>query len=305
MRTQALARSFLVDPSLLVRQASETLTSDPEPGEPRKKTIAELQQQKLAEQAKKIEMERIRELGGTALNATAGSFRGASPDGYAAEAASPRSVPMVQPGKARFEGVNDALTLETIMRIKGETSGPSSKMNPLALSQTNASYLSGQDTKVITTERRKWETMTREGGALSGRMTEEMMTEHVNNLEKLEALQDHIRHINETRDKEKDERRKRLQSLHIFERLDEVREKRILTRHEKRQKEWEDFRARMVKKLGKVYKHKSIPIFIPTPIPISMTRPISHTCMHALSGRFKGKVNKHKFKGKVNKHKCV
>jgi hypothetical protein len=269
MRTQALARSFLVDPSILMRQASETLTSDPEPGEPRKKTNAELQQQKLAEQAKKIEMERIRELGGTALNTTAGSFRGASPDGYAAEA-SPRSAPMVQPGKARFEGVN----------AEGATLGASSKINPLALSQTNASYLSGQDTKVITAERRKWETMTREGGALSGRMTEEMMTEHMNNLERLEELQDHIRHINETRDKEKDERRKRLQSLHIFERLDDVREKRILTRHEKRQKEWEDFRARMVRKLGKVCKHKSIPISITIPITRSITRSISHTHTH-------------------------
>lgn len=166
-----------MDPSILVRQAAETLTADPEPGEPRKKTTAELQREKLAEQAKKIEMERIRELGGTAH--TAGSYRGGSPESHAE--GSPRSPStMVQPGKARFEGVDD----------KGATSGPPSKVNPLGLSQTNASYMSGQDTKMITTERRKWETQTREGGALSGRMTEEMMTEHMDNLSR--SLELHV-----------------------------------------------------------------------------------------------------------------
>ena len=53
-----------MDPSLIVRQASETQTADPEAGEPRKKTNAELQRAKLAEQAKKIEQERYRHLGG-------------------------------------------------------------------------------------------------------------------------------------------------------------------------------------------------------------------------------------------------
>ena len=49
---------------------------------------------------------------------------------------------------------------------------------------------------------------------------------------------------------------KKLQSMHVFQRYDEVRERRILTRHEKRQAEWETFRQRMIKRRGQVGKKR-------------------------------------------------
>ena len=88
-------------------------------------------------------------------------------------------------------------------------------------------------------------------GTVTGRMTEEIMQEHITNLQKLEELTEHLTHLKEAKDKERSDRTTRLKNMHIFERLDDRRESKILARHEKRQREWEDFRARMVRKLGR------------------------------------------------------
>jgi len=236
---QALARSFLVDPAILARQVSETMQADPETGEPKKKSNAELQQEKLAEQAKAVELARY-QAQGRGMH-TASSMRASaaqSPDNH--HSGSP-ATPKTLGTKTRFEDDGGGDT---------QKSGGMTKVNPLGLSQTGASMMSAQDTQ-IEKKTRKWETEAREGGALSGRLTETIITEHMDNLSKLEELEEHIRHISETKEKEREERKKRLQSMHIFERFDDVREKRILTRHEKRQREWDEFRERMVKKLGK------------------------------------------------------
>ncbi len=57
--------------------------------------------------------------------------------------------------------------------------------------------------------------------------------------------------LSQTRAKAKEDRSKKLKSMQIFERFDEVRGPRALARHEKRQKEWEAFRRRMAKQLDK------------------------------------------------------
>ena len=232
---QALARSFLVDPAILVRQVSETMQADPESGEPKKKSNADLQREKLAEQAKAVEVARYQARG----MGTAGSYRGSAAQSPGHHSPASPKTSGAQGTKTRFELDGDT-----------EKSAGMTKVNPLGLSQTAASMMSAQETQ-IEKKTRRWETETKEGGALSGRLTETIITEHMDNLSKLKELEEHIRHISETKDKEKEDRKKRLQSLHIFERFDDVREKRILTRHEKRQREWDEFRARMVKKLGK------------------------------------------------------
>jgi hypothetical protein len=231
----ALSRSFLVDPTIIAKQAAETLNArlgDTEQ-EFKKKSLADVQREKLAEQAKKI-LEARSQNRGTAQSGT----RTHSPDSYNADG---RNSPLVQQGKARFEGIDGNTQSSMVPKVN------------LGMSHTNASnasFMSAQDTKVKL-ERPKWDTQYDVGGALTGRMTEEILTEHIDNLSKLEELKEDIMQINEARAKEKEERKKRLQSMHIFERLDDVRESRILTRHEKRQREWDEFRSRMVSKLGK------------------------------------------------------
>ena len=229
----ALARSFLVDPTLIVRQSVETNANTSALEETKRKTAAELQREKIAEQAKAVELARY------GRGVTAGSYREqTSPDNYDDLDRSQQSPVQT---RTRFEGIDSP--------NKGGGGGVP-KVDTMNMSQTNASWMSGQETKVVT-YRQKWQQDELKGGALSGRMTEEMMEEHISNLEKLEELKEHLVHMNETREKEKEERKRRLQGMHIFERLDDKREERILTRHEKRQREWEEFRTRMVKKLGK------------------------------------------------------
>ena len=55
----------------------------------------------------------------------------------------------------------------------------------------------------------------------------------------------------ETKRKEREEQAKRLNTIHVFQRFDEVREGRILRNHEKRRNEWETFRRRMARRLNK------------------------------------------------------
>jgi hypothetical protein len=57
--------------------------------------------------------------------------------------------------------------------------------------------------------------------------------------------------LSQTRTKAREDRSKKLKSMHIFERFDEVRGPRALARHEKRLQEWEAFRRRMAKQLDK------------------------------------------------------
>ncbi len=57
--------------------------------------------------------------------------------------------------------------------------------------------------------------------------------------------------LSQTRTKAREDRSKKLKSMHIFERFDEVRGPRALARHEKRLQEWEAFRKRMAKHLDK------------------------------------------------------
>jgi hypothetical protein len=57
--------------------------------------------------------------------------------------------------------------------------------------------------------------------------------------------------LSQTRTKAREDRSKKLKSMHIFERFDDVRGPRALARHEKRLQEWEAFRRRMAKQLDK------------------------------------------------------
>lgn len=57
--------------------------------------------------------------------------------------------------------------------------------------------------------------------------------------------------LNQTKTKARDERCKKLNAMHIFERFDEVRGPRALARHKKRLAEWDEFRKRMSKQLNK------------------------------------------------------
>jgi hypothetical protein len=182
----ALSRSFLVDPTIIAKQAAETLNArlgDTEQ-EFKKKSLADVQREKLAEQAKKI-LEARSQNRGTAQSGT----RTHSPDSYNADG---RNSPLVQQGKARFEGIDGNTQSSMVPKVN------------LGMSHTNASnasFMSAQDTKVKL-ERPKWDTQYDVGGALTGRMTEEILTEHMDNLSKLEELKEDIKQINEARAKE-------------------------------------------------------------------------------------------------------
>ncbi|EKX34919.1 hypothetical protein GUITHDRAFT_166109, partial [Guillardia theta CCMP2712] len=78
-----------------------------------------------------------------------------------------------------------------------------------------------------------------------------MYYEQQENLDKESELRKSLKILEETKRREREERHKKLKALHIFQRFDQVKEQRILTRHEKRQAEWEAFRARMAKRLNK------------------------------------------------------
>jgi hypothetical protein len=57
--------------------------------------------------------------------------------------------------------------------------------------------------------------------------------------------------LDQTKTKAREERHKKLNAMHIFERFDEVRGPRALARHQKRLAQWEEFRNRMAKRLDK------------------------------------------------------
>ena len=228
----ALTRSFLVDPATLAHLGQEPPDAD-RLGDTKRKTASELQREMLAAQAKKVELARYL----PDMPATAGSNQSQAADAFTHDDDDDGGV---QTGKTRFEGI------DTPDKKKARPEG----VDTLAMSQTGASYMSGQQTKVV--EHRRWQQDDdKKTGTVTGRMTEEIMQEHITNLQKLEELTVHLTHLKEAKDKERSDRTTRLKNMHIFERLDDRRESKILARHEKRQREWEDFRARMVRKLGR------------------------------------------------------
>jgi hypothetical protein len=70
-------------------------------------------------------------------------------------------------------------------------------------------------------------------------------------IEQVNELKETLATLNQAKAKQREERNKKLKAMQIFQRFDEVRDSRILARHQKRLAEWEAFRNRMSKRLNK------------------------------------------------------